>query len=315
MSERIDLHFLESRLKIRQLVVFNAVLEKNSILKAAEKLNVTQPAVTRTIREIEEIFGTTLFERNNRGVMPTLFGTTLGNRVKQILAELRYAVDELNSIKNADEGHVIAGTLISASAELLPNAVAALKRDYPRVVVTVKEGTNDLLLPALANGEIDIVLGRIPDSSSYFDVEHYPLYSEPLRILVSSAHPLASERGINLEDLHDLQWIVPVSESPVSQRVKDLFENAGLKLPVRIVESLSLGTNLGLLRTLDAIAFLPSSVAQYYAAMGDFKILPVQDLGHFGEVGYTVSSTRKLNPSAERLVGYIRKVANEIEQR
>ena len=312
MSERLNLNFLESRLKIRQLVVFNTVLEQNSILKAAEKLNVTQPAVTRTIREMEEMFGTNLFERNNRGVIPTIFGTTLGNRVKQILAELRYAVDELNSIKNAEEGHVIVGTLISASAELLPNAIAALKRDYPRVVVTVKEGTNDLLLPALANGEIDIVLGRIPDSSSYFDVEHYPLYSEPLRILVSSNHPLASERSIKFENLHDLQWIVPVRESPVSQKVKELFENSGLKLPVRIVESLSMGTNLGLLRTLDAIALLPGSVAQYYAAMGDFEILPVLDIGQFGEVGYSVSSTRKLNPSAERMVGYIRKAASKI---
>ncbi len=312
MSERIRLDFIESRLKIRQLVVFNAVLEQNSILKAAEQLNVTQPAVTRTIREMERMFSTSLFNRNNRGVTPTVFGATLGVRAKQILAELRYSVDELNSIKNAEEGHVIVGTLISASAELLPAAVAALKRDHPRVVVTVKEGTNDLLLPALANGEIDIVLGRIPDSLSYFEVDHYPLYSEPFRILVSSSHPLASESIVKFESLHDQQWIVPVSESPVSHRVKSLFEASGLKLPVRIVESLSVGTNLGLLRTLDAIVLLPGSVARYYAAMGDFKVLPVSDLGLFGDVGYSVSTTRKLNPSAERLVGYVREVASKI---
>ena len=258
------------------------------------------------------MFSTSLFNRNNRGVTPTVFGATLGVRAKQILAELRYSVDELNSIKNAEEGHVIVGTLISASAELLPAAVAALKRDHPRVVVTVKEGTNDLLLPALANGEIDIVLGRIPDSLSYFEVDHYPLYSEPFRILVSNSHPLASESIVKFESLHDQQWIVPVSESPVSHRVKSLFEASGLQLPVRIVESLSVGTNLGLLRTLDAIVLLPGSVARYYAAMGDFKVLPVSDLGHFGDVGYSVSTTRKLNPSAERLVAYVREVASKI---
>ncbi|MYI88761.1 MAG: LysR family transcriptional regulator [Gammaproteobacteria bacterium] len=82
------------------------------MLKAAEKLNITQPAVTRTIRDLENIFAIELFERNNRGVTPTIFGAALSNRTKQILAELRSAVDEINSIKNAEEGHVIVGTLI-----------------------------------------------------------------------------------------------------------------------------------------------------------------------------------------------------------
>ena len=314
MEERINLNLLENRLKIRQLVVFNAVVQQKSVLKAAEKLNVTQPAVTRTIRDLEDIFSTKLFERSNRGVTPTIFGAALGNRTKQILAELRSAVDEINSIKNAEEGHVIVGTLISASAELLPNSIAALKSDFPRVVVTVREGVNELLLPALSNGEIDIVLGRIPDQKDYFNVIHYPLYSEPLQILAGHDHPLVSEHRIELEDLIDLQWIVPVVESPVSYRVKLLFESAGLSPPARIIESLSLGTNLGLLQTLDAIAFLPGSVARHYEAMGQCKILPVGNLGEFGEVGYSVSAKRQLNPSAERLVGYIREVAAKISR-
>ncbi len=314
MEERINLNFLEKRLKIRQLVVFNAVLQQNSILKAAEKLNITQPAVTRTIRDMEEIFATKLFERNNRGVTPTVLGEALGNRTKQILTELRHAVDEMNSIKNAEEGHVIVGTLITASAQLLPDSIAALKSEFPRVVVTIKEGVNELLLPALANGEIDIVLGRIPDQKDYFDVIHYPLYTEPLQILASHEHPLVSKHRVELKDLLELQWIVPVVESPVSNRVKVLIENAGLDPPARIIESLSLSSNMGLLRTLDAIAFLPGSVARHYEAIGQCKILPVGDLGQFGEVGYSISAKRQLNPSAERLVGYVKEVAAKISR-
>ncbi len=313
MTERIHLRLIESRLKFRQLVVFNAVLNERSIVKAAEKLNVTQPAVTRTIRELEALFGCMLFKRNNRGVAPTVFGESLGTRAQSLITSLRHAVDELNALQGGDAGHVIVGTLISASAQLLPHTIAALKRRSPRVVVTVREGTNDLLLPALVNGEIDIVLGRIPDKTSYFNVEHHVLYTEPLYAVVSDHHPLAKTSDqLTLDALSDCQWILPVSESPVRYRVRQLFESKGLALPERVVESLSIATNLGLLETIDAIALMPGTVAHYYATLGGYRILDGLQLGDFGDVGYSVAHQRHLTPSAALFIECLMDEAEKI---
>lgn len=303
MIKRIDLNLVQSRLKIRQLVVFNTVVRERSILKAAEKLNVTQPAVTRTVRELESLFNCHLLERSNRGVTPTVFGEAFGQYAQSVICGLRHAMDKLNALHGADEGHVIVGTLISAAAQLLPRAIAALKQRTPRLVVTVLEGTNDLLLPSLANGEIDIVVGRIPDDASYFDVEYHVLYKESLLAMVSDRHPLATHSGaIDFASLVGYQWILPVSESPVRRRVQALFDRMGTPLPEQTVESLSIATNLGLLDTIEAIVLVPESVGRYYAALGGYHILEGLDLGEFGDVGYTVPTQRQLTPSAALFV-------------
>lgn len=303
MKSRIDLNLIQSRLKIKQLVVFNAVFQERSIMKAAEKLNVTQPAVTRTIRELEVLFDCNLFERNNRGVVPTVFGLSVGRYAQSLTTELRHTMDELNALKSGDEGHVIIGTLISAATQLLPNAIALLKQNHPRIVVTIREGTNDLLLPMLANGEIDIVLGRIPDSTRYFDVSHHTIYTEPLYAVVNKSHPaLTSTSSLTLAALMDYHWVLPISESPVRYRVERLFEQAGLPLPEKIVESLSIATNLGLLNTINAIALIPGSVAKYYADSADYRILDDLELGEFGKVGYSLADARRPNPSTSLFI-------------
>ena len=312
LAQRISLDLIRHRLKIRQLVVFNAVFDECSLRKAAIKLCVTQPSVTRTIRELESLFDCKLFDRYNRGVGPTVFGHALSRQAKLILSGLRHTVDEFNRLRHGEAGHVIVGTLISASAQLLPFTIAALKQHSPSMVVTVSEGTNDLLLPALANGEIDIVLGRIPDETDYFGIDHHVLYHEPLYALVSRRHPLSgAHQRLSLADLLAYQWVIPVSQSPLRRQVQQRFEQAGLSLPERIVESVSIATNLGLLNALDAIGLVPGSVARYYAESGDYCILEGLDLGYFGAVGYSVSR-RSLMPAAALFIECLQEQAGKI---
>ncbi len=152
-----------NRLKLRPLLIFDRVLRNQSIARAARELNLTQPAVTKAIRELEQQLDTILFDRNNRGVTPTDCGVLLGERVKSVIAELRYLTDELNTFKGGVTGHVVVGTQISASARLLPRAILLLKERAPKILVTVREGPQDYLFPALATGELDVVVGRLPE--------------------------------------------------------------------------------------------------------------------------------------------------------
>src|SRR5262245_2174334 len=125
---------LSRRLRISQLIIFDRVFDTGSIMRTANDLSMTQPAVTKVIQELESSFDGALFARSNRGVTPTELGHVLSRRVKSLLGELRYMTDELNEFRHGTAGHVIVGTLVSASAYLLPRSIALLKRHAPKVV-------------------------------------------------------------------------------------------------------------------------------------------------------------------------------------
>ncbi len=298
---RIDVNLLNTRLKLRQLVAFHTVHELGSLVKAARRLNVTQPALTRTIRELEALFGNPLFVRGNRGLAPTLFGEALAKRVASILAEIRYTADELNALSHADAGHVVVGTVVSASAYLLPAAIAAIKQQSPANVVSVREATNDVLVPALAGGEIDMIVWRIPEEPQE-GVHHRILYTDDLAVVVRPDHPLARRRTLRLAQTVDFPWIVPVAESPVRRIVDESFYAAKLEPPSNIVESLSILTNIGLMARTDSVAMLPRTAAERFVREGVAVELPVNGLAPFGDVGISTWKDRELPPAARRLL-------------
>ena len=298
---RIDVNHLNARLKLRQLVAFHTIHETGSLVKAAKKLNVTQPALTRTIRELEDVFGHPLFVRGNRGLAPTLFGEALARRVASILAEMRYTADELNALSHADAGHVVVGTIVSASAYLLPAAIAAIKAQSPAIVVTVREATNDILIPALAGGEIDMVVWRIPDEP-IDGIRHQVLYTDDITVVVRPDHPLTRRRAVRLAHTVEYPWIVPVGESPVRHIVNACFHAEKLDSPGDIVESLSILTNIGLLGRIDAVTMLPRTAAERFEHEGTVKILPIKGLAPFGDVGISTWKDRELPPAARRFL-------------
>lgn len=304
------------RIKLKPLLIFDRVLAFNSIARAAKELNLTQPAVTKAIQELEGDLGVELFERTNRGVVPTCYATLLGDRVKAVIAELRYLTDELNAFRSGDSGHVVVGTLISASARLLPLAIAKLKRQRPGVLVTVREGQTDRLFPALATGELDIVVGRLPEAdlplARNYSFRHTDLFPEALCAVVWSEHPLASQPKVTLRELLDWPWVLPPTESPARLTAERLFGDAGLPMPSNMVESLSLLTNIGLLQAMQAINLMPRAVAQHFVQLKLLSILEMGDIGSFGRIGYSVREDRASTPAAARFIACLTEAAAEL---
>ncbi len=304
------------RIKLKPLLIFDRVLAFNSIARAAKELNLTQPAVTKAIQELEGDLGVELFERTNRGVVPTCYATLLGERVKAVIAELRYLTDELNAFRTGDSGHVVVGTLISASARLLPLAIAKMKKARPGVLVTVREGQTDRLFPALATGELDIVVGRLPEAdlplARMYSFRHTALFPEALCAVVWSEHPLARQASVALPDLMAWPWVLPPMESPARLTAERLFSDAGLPMPANIVESLSLLTNIGLLQAMQAINLMPRAVAQHFAQLKLLSILDMGDIGSFGRIGYSVREDRASTPAAAFFIQCLAQAAAEL---
>ena len=208
---------------------------------------------------------------------------------------------------------MVVGTLIAASAKLLPEAIARLMTEHPGIQVTVREGPSAQLLPALATGDVDIVVGRLPGadmaSISGVAVDHHKLYREDLCLVAGASHPLAGAARVSLAELADHIWILPAPTSPLRASIERSFFDAGVRLPTRHVESLSLLTNIGILMHSDALALMPYDAAAQFLAMGVLTRLPTDAFGAFGDVGYSIRADRPLTPACLRLVDYLKRVA------
>ncbi len=298
------------RLKLRPLLIFERVFNSPSIASAARELNMSQSAVTKAIQELEASLDVPLFERSNRGTAPTCYGVLLGERVRTVISELRYLTDELNSFRSGESGHVIVGTLISASAQLLPKAILKLKKLVPDVLVTVREGPNEQLFHELANGELDIVVGRLPEANlplmRRFPFSHTVLYPDEICVVAGRKHPLARRKGLGLPDLLGYPWVLPLRESPARAMTEKLLQDTGLNMPRNITESLSLVTNIGLLQDSASILFMPLAAARHFQRLGLVAILNVGRLGKFGDVGYTVRADRLPTPATQRFMECLR---------
>jgi len=302
------------KLKLNQLMIFERVLETRSVVRAANEMRLTQPAVTKVIHELESTFDGVLFARSNRGVIPTELGVLLGQRVKSLMAELRYMTDELNDFRLGTSGHVIVGTLISASARLLPLAIAKLKAQTPGVLITVREAATAHLFPALATGDLDIVVGRLPERdlpiASAFPLTHEALFDESMCIVVGKGYGLAPARVEHLSELVGAPWILPTPDSPARLAAEHMFREAGLAMPTDIVESLSILTNIGLLLETPRIALMPRVAARQFEDAGLLRILDLPETGAFGTVGYSVRSNKEPSVACLAFIACLRDAAS-----
>lgn len=307
---------LSRKLKLSQLMVFEKVLKCGSFVRAANEIGLTQPAVTKAIFDLESFFETTLFERSNRGVVPTEFGVMIGRRVKSLIAEMRYMTEEVNAFRSGESGHIFVGTLISASAQLLPQAIARLREAAPGVTVTIREGPSSALFPALATGDLDIVVGRLPEKelplATAFPLQHEVLFEESFSIVCGKKNPMAERPELRLADLLNSSWILPLPESPSRNAAEQLFRNVGLPMPKYEVESLSLLVNLGILLETDMVALLPRAAAVQFANAGLLAILDLPVESRFGTVGYSIRADREVNPACRRFIDSLRAAAKAI---
>mgnify|MGYP000570470225 FL=1 len=131
-----------TRLKLKQLRLLIAVGKHNNIQNAARGLNVSQPAATKMIKDLELDFEVQLFTRTNRGVIPTPYGEALIRHGKLIFSQVSNAAQELDDLNEGSSGGIVVGTLLAASPQLLPQAIARLLEDRPKVTIKVVEGTN-----------------------------------------------------------------------------------------------------------------------------------------------------------------------------
>lgn len=304
----IDL--LDGRLKFRHLNLVVAVAEHGSVVRAAEALHLTQPAATRTLRELEELLGARLFDRGPRGMTPTLSGSALVGHARLVLAEVRRAGEHLAGLREGQTGTVTVGTLLAGTSVLLPRAVAALKRERPRITVVVREATYDVLYQQLLAGEVDVVIGRLGPPPEPGRVRRHALYHEPIRLIARREHPLhVAGHPLALTDTLAHPWILPLEQTTLRGELEAVFDRHGLPLPADRVECTSILTVRALLLATDMIAALPELVVT-----GDDRLaaLPVPLESVRRTVGTTVVADRTTTPAVREFLTHLDAEATQL---
>ncbi|WP_026197777.1 LysR substrate-binding domain-containing protein [Sciscionella marina] len=301
---------LDGRMKLRHLVLVDALTEEGSVLGAAAALRLTQPALTRGLHELESILGVPLYDRGARGVTPTIYGVAFTEQARAVIAQLRQAARHIAEIADADRGTVVIGSHLTGATLLLPKAITALKTDHPHLTIEVREGSPETLLVDLVAGRLDVVVGRVTAPSNDAVVRHL-LYEEPVQIVVGAHHPAREQADITLTDLLDYPWILPSTQTRLRRDLEDYFVRHRLGLPVNRVETTSFLTMRQLLIDSDVVAVLPSPIDQGDPSMA---VLPVhlEGIGH--TVGLTLAAERPLNPATTAMVQHLRQSAQRLNQ-
>ncbi|MGI5219394.1 LysR substrate-binding domain-containing protein [Nocardia sp. CA-290969] len=299
---------LDGRLKIRHLVLIDALTRQGSVGGAAVELHVTQPVATRGLQEVEEILGVALYERGPRGISPTIFGQAFTEHARAVLAQLNEAGRHVLELADAERGTVSVGTHLAGSSVLLPMAIGLLKQTRPSLTVIVREGTPEALLAELEAGRVDVIVGRLTSPTTEF-ISRRTLYDETVRLCCRPQHPLAQILDVPLEGLTAYPWILPGVETSLRRELEEFFVRRGLDLPRNRVEVTSFLTVRKLLIEYDFIAALPSFIAAEDSRLRALAV-PLDTVGH--SVGITTAATRALSPSAVALIDSLETTAQHI---
>jgi DNA-binding transcriptional LysR family regulator len=255
----------------RLLRHFLAVVDHKGMSAAAAELHISQPALTKSIHQLEEILGVELFERLPTGVVPTRFGEILARRARLMDLEYRHAVAEIQAIKGGTGGIVNVGAGPVWAIRILPPIIAAFRRQQPKVKIRLRTGVIDTLVPALLDGELDVVCASL-DFPAHPEFIKEQLVDLQHVLIARAEHPLAGRREISARQLLDYPWIALVNDYVGSSRVNSFFAANGQQPPRIGVEVNSVAAALNLLREDDFVFNIPTMMLPYAELFGACKL-------------------------------------------
>ncbi|HJV88275.1 MAG TPA: pca operon transcription factor PcaQ [Noviherbaspirillum sp.] len=302
----MDKDLFQSRIRLRHLHCFLAVAQERNLRKAAERLRLSQPAVSKTLVELEQIVGVRLFERSRLGAQLTREGEIF-------LARTVPALEALDAVGNALETpgapaaeSIVIGVLPSVAPDLLPAVLVEYQRNHPDVRITVQTGTNAILLQMLKAGEMDCVLGRMADPQMMVGLVFELLYVEPLRLFVRAGHPLAGRSALSLSEVMAFPFIVPLKGTIPRHNTESFLQSHGMALPRNCIETVSVSLARAICLQSDAVWFISAGAIHDELEARRFAPLTVGTEGAEEPVGLLHRSEGALRPAVRDFMVLLR---------
>ncbi|SAL35944.1 LysR family transcriptional regulator [Caballeronia sordidicola] len=301
------------RIKFRHLQCFLAVMQFGSVQRAADSLSITQPAVSKTIAELESILSVRLFERGRRGAEPTREGRLFAPHAAACVGALREGVDELSRHGIEHPGTVSLGVLPTVGSVLLPPVLAAFRARWPGVSVKVWTGSNSQLLERLKSADADLVIGRLSEPEGMLGMTFEQLYREPLTVVVRHDHPLVHENSVTAALLARFPVVVPPFGTLIRQSAESVLTAFGAQALSSLIETLSVSLGRALALHNDAVWFVPWSVVEHDIALKLLARLPMPFASADESIGLILRHDRARRAALEDLIDAIRDAGRERE--
>jgi DNA-binding transcriptional LysR family regulator len=300
------------QLKTRQMALLMAIDETRNLHQTALATHMSQPAASKMLKDMEELFGVALFERLPRGMRPTVYGDTLTRHVRMALDNLAQGQSALAALQAGLSGQVNLGVILTPSMTLVPQAIAATKAEAPQLSIGVDVGTSDVLVDGLKRGRLDFLIARIPAQEEDLNLVFENLSEETECAVVRPGHPMLQHSTLSLQDIASSTWILSPRGSILRHQFDMLFRRHGLLPPTQVVETTAMSVIKALLQQTDFLHLMPLEVARYYAACGELTILPVELACNMESYGLILRADQVLSPGASLLLGAIRRVASTL---
>jgi DNA-binding transcriptional LysR family regulator len=267
---------VERRIKLRDLHILLAVVESGSMGRAAKRLAISQPVVSKTIADLELALGVRLLDRTAKGVDATVYGRALLNCGTAVFDDLRQGMQEIAFLSDPTVGELRIGGAGPFMDGLIPAVIAQLADRYPRIEFHVTESDPPTLCNMLRERRLDLAILRTSSSIYIEDLEADALFDEPLLVIAGLNNPLSRRREIDLKDLLGEPWTLPELDNVASALIADGFRSAGIAPPTPRVVSDSMAVRTRLVETGRFLTFLPGSTLHFGAGRLRVKILPVK---------------------------------------
>lgn len=303
---------IDGRLKLRHLQCFLEVARLGHVGRAAHQLGVTQPAVSKTLAELEQILAARLFARTRKGLVLTSAGEVFQHHASTGIVALQQAIESVAQGRMRGETVIRVGALPTVAARMMPQAVQSLMDARPDATVSLVSGPNRFLIERLKARDIDVVVGRLAGPEQMIGLSFEQLYSERLAMVVRPGHPLLAETPLDLRRLAGHTFIMPTTEDITRPIVERFLIAGGVGAVPQRIETVSSDFARVFLERSDAVWIISYGVVALEIAAGALVELPADMIGTIGPVGMTRRADDRPSPILSAFMQATRQVAEQV---
>lgn len=301
-SERLNRH-----LSLRDLRVLMAVADAGSMAKAAARLRISHPAVSKTISELERALGARLLDRSPHGTELTPAGAVLFRCGINIFDELRQGHRSLENLSDPNSGEVRLGCTEIILHSLASTVVRKFSSQHPGVQIDVRlANPGEHQLRELRERRIDLLITRATGHSAAEDLHSEVLFDEPFVFVVGAESEFARRRRVALTDILGCKWVLPAPDSAPGALIDGVFRRAGVRPPNAVVKTVSIELTTSLVASGEFVGILPISVARLKAGQAPLRVLPVKSPGPRVSAEIVFVKNRTLSPAVESFIRCVR---------
>jgi len=306
---KIPLSRIVNRLKIKHILLLNGLSVSQTIQGAAENIGISQPAASILLREIEDMIGVPLFERQRYGVKANQYGDAMIRWAGVMSANLEHIRTELEALGAGHSGKLRVGLSV-AVAPIFARAITILRERYPALIVEADTSHDAKLLPALQCGELDVAFCRLVPAAMNSTFNHQIIYEDKGSIVVGPNHPLRNvDADCELSVLDDFRWVLPPSSSFCRDLITRSLVLRGASPPREVMETASTFILVQMLHEGNNIGTLPHRIARFYEERGEVVILPFDLLEkNFPTVALTRADDKFEFPERQAMVDIVKRV-------